>query len=170
MPSRFNAPVFAFLLVLAAYAPRFISSITSWPPLGAFLFGAFVLTIIGFVQERLLGSVIMLLVIFIAGPFQMFIVPFMHAASFGQQKQQAANAAQLSAVENSAPTPVAKGVDDVASSQQAAIKKYPSLAISNSPMNATFVARYILWKQHDDSRLRASNWPEVLADDCAANP
>ena len=170
MRSRFNAPVWAFVLVLAAYAPQFFPSITRWPPVGVFLFAGMVLTVVGLVQERLFGSVVMLIVLFIAGPFEMYIVPFMHAASFGHHQQQAAIAAQLSAGEETASSSAAKSNGDVTFSQQAALRKYPALAIRNSPMNQAFVARYTLWTQRNDPRLRQGNWPEVLADDCASNP
>ena len=170
MSFRFNAPVWAFLVVLAAYAPTLFPSITSWPPVGAFLLVGLVLTIVGLKQERLLGSVSMLLVLFIAGPFQMFIVPFLHAASFGHGQQQAATVAQFATTEESSSSPAARAVGEIARSQQAAVRKYPGLAIKNSPMNTVFVARYTLWTRQNDPRLSRPDWPERLADDCAGHP
>lgn len=170
MESRFNAPVWAFVVVLAAYVPRIIS-IDWWPPFGVFLFVAFALTIIGVVQERLLSSVIMFIVLFIVGPFQTFVVPFMHAASFGQQQQEATATAQLAAGENNdARTPAASANVTVAGSQQLAVRKYPALAVQGSPLNTAFLARYARWQQQGDPRLQQPDWPQVLADDCAAHP
>ena len=170
MPSRFNACVMAFVLLLCAVEPQFYASPDWWPREGIFLFASFVFTVIGFVQEHILGSVIMLLLLFVAGPFQMFVVPFMHAAKFGHGQEQQALVTRLADGDDPSSTSPAHGRTTVTLSQQAAIRKYPALAVRDSPMNTAFVARYTLWKQRDDPRLRQPNWPEVVADDCAANP
>ena len=170
MQSRFNAPVWAFLVVLAAYVPQFFPSIITWPPVGVLLFVALVLTIVGVSQQRILGSAIMVLILLVAGPMQWFLVPFMHAAAFGHNQQQASTVAQLSIGDEPVAQNAPKGINGVALSQQAAIRKYPSLAIRDSPLNGAFVARYKLWVRRNDPRLLQSNWPEVLADDCSANP
>ena len=111
------------------------------------------------------------IVLFIVGPFQMFVVPFMHAASFGQQQQEATATAQLAAGENNdARTPAASANVTVARSQQLAVSKYPALAVQGSPLNTAFLARYARWRQQGDPRLQQPDWPQVLADDCAAHP
>ena len=71
----------------------------------------------------------------------------------------------------SAPTPTpAAFAADVRYSQQAAVQKYPALTVAGSPLNALFLSRLNFWKARRDPRLDRSNWPEVLADDCAAHP
>ncbi len=55
-----------------------------------------------------------------------------------------------------------------ADSKQRAIAKYPALAVANSEMNIRFVNRYKLMVQDNNPRLKAPNWPELVADDCAA--
>ena len=56
----------------------------------------------------------------------------------------------------------------LADSKRRAIAKYPDLAVANSEMNIRFVYRYKLMVKDDNPRLKAPNWPELLADDCAA--
>lgn len=55
----------------------------------------------------------------------------------------------------------------VAESQRRAIAKYPALGVAHSEMNIRFVYRYQWMLKEDSARLRAPNWPEMLADDCA---
>ncbi len=58
----------------------------------------------------------------------------------------------------------------VEESQRTAIRQHPQLASSGSTFNRLFLARLATWKATHDSRLDRSDWPERLADDCAANP
>ena len=57
----------------------------------------------------------------------------------------------------------------VAESKRLAIAKYPALAVANSEMNLRFVFRYQWMAKEANPRLQTSNWPELLADDCAAS-
>ena len=57
----------------------------------------------------------------------------------------------------------------VADSKRRAIVKYPALAVANSEINLRFVFRYQWMAKEANPRLQASNWPELLADDCAAS-
>ena len=56
----------------------------------------------------------------------------------------------------------------VAASQQRAVAKYPALAVQGSEINLRFVYRYKNLVQQNSPRLRDSNWPEQLAEECAA--
>lgn len=56
----------------------------------------------------------------------------------------------------------------VAESKRRAIAKYPTLAVANSEMNIRFIFRYQWMVKDNNTRLRNPNWPELLADDCAA--
>ena len=56
----------------------------------------------------------------------------------------------------------------VAESKRSAVAKYPALADANSEINTRFVFRYKLMVKDNDPRLKTTNWPELLADDCAA--
>ncbi len=56
----------------------------------------------------------------------------------------------------------------VAESKRCALAKYPALAVADSEMNIRFVYRYHLMVKDNDPRLKVTNWPELLADDCAA--
>ena len=56
----------------------------------------------------------------------------------------------------------------VAESKRNAIAKYPALALADSEINIRFVSRYKSMIKDGDPRLKAPNWPELLADDCAA--
>ena len=49
------------------------------------------------------------------------------------------------------------------------LARYPDLAVPGSAFNNRFVARYKAWQDTQDPRLDRSNWPEVLAYDCAAD-
>ncbi len=60
-------------------------------------------------------------------------------------------------------------VQRVAESKRRAIAKYPTLAVADSEMNLRFVFRYQWMTKEANPRLQASNWPELLADDCAAS-
>lgn len=53
-------------------------------------------------------------------------------------------------------------------SQQAAVKKYPQLGVANSSFNRGFLALYERWKAANDPRLGRDDWPELLADEYAA--
>ena len=56
----------------------------------------------------------------------------------------------------------------VAASQGRALKKYPSLGVAGSRFNKAFLARYQQLSQQRNARLNAADWPEKLADECAA--
>ena len=58
----------------------------------------------------------------------------------------------------------------VATSKRDAVAKYPALTVPGSAFNAKFVVRYQAWRSAHDSRLDRSDWPEILAADCAAHP
>ena len=58
---------------------------------------------------------------------------------------------------------------DVGYSRAAALARYPDLALPGSAFNARFVALYRSCQSRNDPRLQRSNWPEILADECAAN-
>ena len=71
-----------------------------------------------------------------------------------------------------APTPLRSAAfrTDMGYSRAAALARYPDLAVPGSAFNARFVARYQVWQEAHDPRLDRSNWPEVLARECAENP
>lgn len=56
----------------------------------------------------------------------------------------------------------------ISDSKRRAVAKYPDLAIVNTEMNSRFVFRYTRMTKENDARLQEPNWPETLADDCAA--
>ncbi len=56
----------------------------------------------------------------------------------------------------------------VAASQSRAVKKYPALGVANSPFNQAFIASYQQLRRQQSARLNAPDWPEKLADECAA--
>ena len=56
----------------------------------------------------------------------------------------------------------------VSESKRRAIAKYPDLAVANTEMNSRFVFRYNWMSKEGNARLQEANWPETLADDCAA--
>ena len=59
---------------------------------------------------------------------------------------------------------------DVGYSKAKALTRYPALGVPGTTFNARFVARYQAWHAAHDLRLERSNWPEILADDCASSP
>ena len=56
----------------------------------------------------------------------------------------------------------------VAESKKRAVQKYPDLLVSPSEMNSRFVFRYNWMSKENNPRLQEPNWPETLADECAA--
>ena len=56
----------------------------------------------------------------------------------------------------------------VALAQQAAVAKYPSLAVAGSEINSRFVFRYKALLAQQSARLLDPSWPMQLADECAA--
>ena len=58
---------------------------------------------------------------------------------------------------------------DVAYSRASALARYPDLAVSGSAFNARFLALYRDCQSRNDPRLQRSNWPEMLASECAAH-
>ena len=56
----------------------------------------------------------------------------------------------------------------IAASQQRAVGKYPDLAVEGSEINLRFVFRYKNLVQENSPRLLDPNWPEQLAEECAA--
>ncbi len=57
----------------------------------------------------------------------------------------------------------------IAASKQRALGKYPSLATEGSEINLRFVFRYKALIQQNSPRLLDPNWPEKLAEECAAD-
>ncbi len=53
-------------------------------------------------------------------------------------------------------------------SKKRAVAKYPDLGIANTEMNSRFVFRYNWLAKENNERLQDPNWPETLADECAA--
>ena len=56
----------------------------------------------------------------------------------------------------------------VARAQQAAVAKYPALAVAGSEINSRFVFRYKAMLAQQSPRLLDPAWPMQLADECAA--
>ena len=56
----------------------------------------------------------------------------------------------------------------VALAQQAAVAKYPSLAVAGSEINSRFVFRYKALLAQQSARFLDPSWPMPLADECAA--
>ena len=56
----------------------------------------------------------------------------------------------------------------VAESKRRAVAKYPDIAVAPTEMNSRFVFRYNWMVKENDPRLQEPNWPETLADECAA--
>jgi hypothetical protein len=95
------------------------------------------------------------------------------AVSTAQSYVKPASTDHREAVPAEAPAPTppsAAFLADVRQSQRVAMTRYPALAVKGSPMNARFLALYNDWQATHDPRLTHSNWPEILADECAANP
>jgi hypothetical protein len=57
---------------------------------------------------------------------------------------------------------------EVADSQARALAKYPALGVQGSEINARFTFRYKRMKAASDPLLNQPDWPEKLADACAA--
>ena len=58
----------------------------------------------------------------------------------------------------------------VKESQDRALKKYPALGWSDSPLNKRFLLMYETLRAVNSERLDQPDWPEKLADECAAQP
>ena len=58
----------------------------------------------------------------------------------------------------------------VKESQDRALKKYPALGWSDSPLNKRFLLMYETLRAVKSERLEQPDWPEKLADECAAQP
>ena len=58
----------------------------------------------------------------------------------------------------------------VKESQDRALKKYPALGWSDSPLNKRFLLMYETLRAVKSERLDQPDWPEKLADECAAQP
>ena len=58
----------------------------------------------------------------------------------------------------------------VKESQARALKKYPALGWSDSPLNIRFLLMYETLRAVNSARLEQPDWPEKLADECAAQP
>ena len=56
----------------------------------------------------------------------------------------------------------------VAASQAWALKRYPALGMAGSRFNKAFLARYQQLSQQHSARLNSPDWPEKLANECAA--
>lgn len=56
----------------------------------------------------------------------------------------------------------------IGESKKRAIAKHPDLTVANSELNSRFVFRYNYMVKEGSPRLQESNWPEKLADECAA--
>ena len=59
---------------------------------------------------------------------------------------------------------------EVRDSQTRAVNRHPPLGALDSDFNLRFRTRLEEWKTRSDTRLTHSDWPEVLADNVAANP
>jgi len=55
-----------------------------------------------------------------------------------------------------------------AASAARALAKYPALGVAGSKLNNKFVEMYRDFWQRKDGLLNSPNWPELLADECAA--
>ena len=64
--------------------------------------------------------------------------------------------------------PKAELAGQVAQAQQAAVAKYPALAVAGSEINSRFVFRYKTLLAQQSPRLLDPTWPMQLADECAA--
>ena len=64
--------------------------------------------------------------------------------------------------------PKAELASRVAQAQQAAVAKYPALAVAGSEINSRFVFRYKAMLAQQSPRLLDPTWPMQLADECAA--
>ena len=58
----------------------------------------------------------------------------------------------------------------VKESQARALQKYPALGWSDSPLNKRFLLMYETLRAVGSERLEQPDWPEKLADECAAQP
>ena len=58
----------------------------------------------------------------------------------------------------------------LARSRQLAAYKHPTVGVPGSALNLLYLKRYKEWQAAHDPRLDRSDWPEVLADDCATHP
>ena len=56
----------------------------------------------------------------------------------------------------------------LAASRGRALMKYPALGIAGSRFNSAFLARYQQISKQHSARLNSPDWPEKLADECAA--
>ena len=56
----------------------------------------------------------------------------------------------------------------IAESKKRAVQKYPDLLVASTEMNSRFVFRYNWMSKENNPRLQEPNWPETLADECAA--
>ena len=81
-----------------------------------------------------------------------------------QQKQQAAQKEQdAQELRRNLPQMVKE-------SQARALKKYPALGWSDSPLNKRFLLMYETLRAVGSDRLEQPDWPEKLADECTAQP
>ena len=64
--------------------------------------------------------------------------------------------------------PKADLASQIAQAQQAAVAKYPALAVAGSEINSRFVFRYKALLAQQSPRLLNPTWPMQLADECAA--
>ena len=90
---------------------------------------------------------------------------FLHRAPVAPQENEAPSPA---AATDPAALEAARFKQAVAASQSQALKRYPALGVGGSRFNMAFVARYRQLSQQHSPRLNAPDWPEKLADECAA--
>ena len=84
----------------------------------------------------------------------------------------AANGAPAPAAALATPDPAALAAarfkQALSASQGRALRKYPALGVAGSRFNTVFLARYQQLSQQRSPRLNSADWPEKLADECAA--
>jgi hypothetical protein len=103
-----------------------------------------------------------------AGPVVKLVLNRLHANTPGLAGTVAGDASgQLT------PTTTPPGHDLVSlvkASQARALAKHPALGVANSPLNRRFLTEYTKLRVARSTRLDQPDWPEKLADECAAAP
>ena len=94
-------------------------------------------------------------------------------ALFGLNRQGVFHRAPLTSTDVVQPPPAPSAVAppdaaSVAAAQQEAVKRYPQLAVVNSPLNREFVTRYKQLQATNPDYFKQSNWPLTLAAECEA--
>ena len=171
-----------------------------WLPVAIVLFFVvFVLSIVALVKGRVASGAIMLCALVIIGPVAGFVAPLILPGFIGVihgvrtrtepspspiPNEQTARAEEVrsSDVQQTTAVPVVTPFSapltptppaflaDVKYSQAMAMRRHPDLGRAGSPLNTLFLIRLKSWQVSHDARLNRSDWPEALADDCAAHP